>query len=63
MAQKDSPTEEATSSLGQDNKLLKFTSLRYIELSISLADDSDNEEAIYFHNGRKASSVTLTGRT
>jgi len=36
---------------------------RYQPLAISLADGSDNGEMLYTYNGRKAASVTLTGRT
>ena len=35
---------------------------RYKDLAISLADGSDNAETLYNYNGRKAASVTLTGR-
>ena len=35
---------------------------RYQALEISLADDGDNDEKLYTYNGRKAASVTLTGR-
>ena len=35
---------------------------RYQALAISLADGSDNDETLYTYNGRKAASVTLTGR-
>ena len=36
---------------------------RYRALEISLADDGDNHETIYNYDGRKATNVTLTGRT
>jgi hypothetical protein len=36
---------------------------RYRALEISLADDGDNHETIYNYDGRKATTVTLTGRT
>ena len=36
---------------------------RYKPLTISLADDGDNAETLYNYDGRKATSVTLTGRT
>ena len=36
---------------------------RYRTLEISLADGSNNSETLYTYNGRKAASVTLTGRT
>ena len=35
---------------------------RYKALEISLADDSNNSETLYTYNGKKAASVTLTGR-
>ena len=33
------------------------------ELEISLADNSDNGETLYDYNGKKAATVTLSGRT
>lgn len=36
---------------------------RYQTLGISLADDSDNSEKLHTYNGKKATRVTLTGRT
>ena len=35
----------------------------YEPLTISLADDASNEETLYTHNGKRAQSVTLSGRT
>ena len=56
---------ETLKQAGEDITVTESVSIfaRYQALEISLADDGDNDETLYAYNGRKAASVTLTGRT
>ena len=56
----DEPLKQAGEAITVTDNVSIFA--RYQALEISLADNGDNDEKLYTYNGRKAASVTLTGR-
>ena len=59
------PGPRTCSPLGDEYTPTEDITIRghYEPLTISLADDASNEETLYTHNGKRAQSVTLSGRT